>query len=93
MPDTELVTPTAADLDAMLGDPEHELDESKHTHIVLTPKGVSAQAVVDAAKIQQTPLTALCGYVWVPRSNPDNHPVCQKCLDVLDAIRAGRPES
>jgi hypothetical protein len=81
-----------ADLEAIVGDPAmDDLDPEHLAHIVWTPKGVSAQAVVDAAKAQGTAVTALCGYRWVPRRNPDRHPVCKACLAVLDSIRAGRP--
>lgn len=84
-------TITEADLEAIVGDPAmDDLDPEHLAHIVWTPKGVSAQAVVDAAKAQGTAVTALCGHRWVPRRNPDRHPVCKACLAVLDSIRGGQ---
>ena len=81
---------TTDDLEALVGDLEADLDPDHLAHIVWTPKGVSAQAVVDAARAQGTPVTALCGHRWVPSRNPDDHPVCKACLAVLDAIRRSR---
>ena len=81
---------TTADLEAIVGAIEDDLDPEHLAHIVWTPKGVSAQAVVDAARAQRTPVTALCGHRWVPERDPDRHPVCKACLAVLDLIRRGR---
>jgi len=66
---------------------EHDLlttqDTSKLTHIVDCPDDKeNAQAWVDEAKAGGLELTALCGHVWVPESEPVRHPVCQACLDV-----------
>jgi len=58
-------------------------DTSKLTHIVDCPDDKeNAQAWVDEAKAGGLELTALCGHVWVPESDPVRHPVCQTCLDI-----------
>lgn len=36
------------------------------------------------ARVNGTPVTALCGYVWVPSRDPQKHPVCQKCLEIFE---------
>ena len=41
-----------------------------------------AAAKVLQARVEGTPLEALCGHVWVPSRDPKQLPVCQKCKDV-----------
>jgi hypothetical protein len=48
-------------------------DDPRHAHIV-TPA-----AAVTEAMINGTPVTALCGYTWVPSRDPDRYPLCQRC--------------
>lgn len=58
-------------------------DHSKLTHIVDCPDDRdSAQEWVDEAKANGLEVTALCGYVWIPESEPVKHPICQTCLDI-----------
>lgn len=58
-------------------------DTSKATHIVDCPDDKeSAQAWVDEARADGLELTALCGHVWIPESDPVRHPVCQTCLEI-----------
>lgn len=42
------------------------------------------------AYVMGTPVTALCGWTWVPSKDPRNKPVCQKCADVWKSM--GRDE-
>jgi len=65
------------------GDPALEQDEPIFTHIVVVGEGESAEAVVLEARVNGTPVTALCGYVWVPSRDPQRHPICQRCLDLF----------
>ncbi|MDQ1113970.1 hypothetical protein QE418_003418 [Microbacterium testaceum] len=66
-------------LEALLG----SQDTSKMTQIVDCPdEKENAQAWVDEAKAGGLELTALCGHVWVPESEPVRHPVCQTCLEI-----------
>ena len=58
-------------------------DHSKSTHIVDCPDDKdSAQAWVDEARAHGLEVTALCGHVWIPESDPIKHPICQTCLDI-----------
>lgn len=43
-----------------------------------------AEALVLEARINGTPLTALCGYIWVPSRDPQKHPVCEKCVEIFE---------
>lgn len=40
------------------------------------------------ASVFGTPLTALCGKVWVPGRNPDRFPVCPTCKEIYEGLRA-----
>jgi hypothetical protein len=57
-------------------------------HIVKTDPGESATAKVLEARIYGTPLTALCGHVWVPSRDPKQLPACQKCISIYEMYRA-----
>lgn len=60
------------------------LDPSHLTHIVHAPGG-TAEAVVLEARVHGLPVTALCGWTWVPSRDPQRHPLCEQCV----AIRRG----
>lgn len=53
-------------------------------HIVQSDGTASAKARVMDAMVNGTPVTALCGHIWVPSRNPENHPPCQKCLEIFE---------
>lgn len=44
----------------------------------------SARDIVFEARIFGIELTALCGHKFVPERNPDNHPICPKCLEIFE---------
>ncbi len=69
---------------ADLGPPE--LAEGPKTHIVKRAPGDprTAAAIVMEARINGTPVEALCGHVWVPSRDPKSHPLCQLCKDIWD---------
>jgi hypothetical protein len=52
---------------------EVDLDPSDVAHIVRP-----ARAVAEAYR-NGTPVTALCGYTWVPTKDPGPLPVCEAC--------------
>lgn len=55
-------------------------------HIVVRrPDDATAQAYVLEARVLGSPVTALCGYVWVPNKNPTSLPVCEKCKALFEA--------
>jgi hypothetical protein len=71
--------------------PETDLDtetgEPIVAHIVKVGPGESATAKVLEARINGTPVEALCGHVWVPARDPKQLPLCQACKEVYDLYR------
>lgn len=79
-------TPTVdVDLDT---DEETETGEPTAAHIVKVKRGENAAAVVLEARINGTPVEALCGFVWVPSRDPKRLPVCQECKAVYDMYKS-----
>lgn len=70
-----------------LTDEVEETEDGPLAHIVKTRPGEDAAAKVLAARVEGTPLEALCGHVWVPSRDPKQLPVCQKCKDVYGMYR------
>lgn len=64
-----------------------ETGEPAAAHIVKTQPGESAAAKVLEARINGTPLEALCGHVWVPSRDPKQLPLCQACKEIYDMYR------
>jgi hypothetical protein len=62
-------------------------EPSSCAHIVVTDEGTIATALILAARIYGTPITALCGYVFVPQKDPTVLPVCPACKDIYDTMR------
>lgn len=87
------MTPEPAVLEPT-GSPTTLLDERTETedgpvaHIVRTKPGEDAAAKVLAARVEGTPIEALCGHTWVPSRDPKQLPVCQKCKDIYEAYRS-----
>lgn len=44
----------------------------------------SVHAIILEARVMGIPLTALCGYVWVPSRNPEQYPICEKCKEIFE---------
>jgi hypothetical protein len=65
-----------------VSDPSLDEGEPIFTHIVVVGEGESAEAVILEARVNGTPVTALCGYVWVPSRDPQRHPICTRCLEL-----------
>lgn len=59
-----------------------ETEDGPVAHIVKTKRNEDATTKVLQARVEGTPLEALCGHVWVPSRDPKQLPVCQKCKDV-----------
>jgi hypothetical protein len=70
-------------------DPEEttETSEPISAHIVKVKRGQNAAAVVLEARINGTPVEALCGFVWVPSRDPKQLPLCEKCKSVYEMYR------
>ena len=67
-------------------------------HIVLVPEKLrgehTPQSFLLEARVAGIPVTALCGYTWVPSRDPQVLPVCAKCLEIYrhDPHGHGRDE-
>ncbi len=68
---------------------EHVLQTGKPlvAHIVKTERDESAAAKVLEARINGTPIEALCGHVWVPSRDPKQLPMCQACKENYEMYR------
>lgn len=60
----------------------------QQAHIVKVEPHESAAAKVLEARINGTPLEALCGHIWVPSRDPKQLPVCAECLSIYEMYRA-----
>jgi len=58
-------------------------DHDRFSHYVLKDK------IVESA-VTGTPVTALCGKVWVPNRDPQRYPVCPECQRLHDLGPEGR---
>lgn len=83
-----------SDLEVLPADVELEPDERTETgeptaaHIVKVKRGENAAAVVLEARINGTPVEALCGFVWVPSRDPKQLPVCEECKSIYSMYKA-----
>ncbi len=69
-------------------DEETEEDNPIFSHIIDRgddPRSV--QAIITEARVMGTPVTALCGYTWVPSRDPKKHPLCKKCEEIFPTVR------
>ena len=41
------------------------------------------------AMVMGTPVTALCGKVWVPSRAPEKFPVCPECQEIWESLKPG----
>lgn len=79
---------------------EDSEDPNTRTHIVSPPENkhitnglkMSAQDIVDTARITGAEVVALCGYKWVPKHNPEMYPGCQACFKIAELLMSGRGE-
>ncbi len=68
-------------------DEDHSTEDGPVAHIVRTKPGEDAAAKILEARINGTPVEALCGHVWVPSRDPMRLPVCEPCLEVYRMYR------
>ncbi len=47
---------------------------------------------ITEAMVTGTPVTALCGKVWVPSRDPSRYPVCPECKELYELGPEGRME-
>ena len=71
------------------------------THIINPPMNsyhswwvpsLNAQEIVNIARVFGEEVTALCGYRWVPKRNPENYPPCQQCFKIAEQLMAAEGE-
>lgn len=61
-----------------------ETDEGNiYAHYVWCP-GEDAEAVILRSRVEGIPVTALCGYRWIPSRLAENYPVCPKCQSIKE---------
>jgi len=65
-----------------------ETGEPAMAHIVKTGPDEDAAAKILEARINGTPIEALCGHVWVPSRDPKQLPLCDVCKDIYETYRA-----
>lgn len=71
-------------------DPETQNEDPIETHVVgpiYNDDGTvtSGATRITEAVVTGTPVEALCGYVWIPSRNPEHHPLCQRCEEIIKA--------
>lgn len=44
---------------------------------------------INESMLNGTPVTALCGKVWVPTKDFAKYPLCQTCKDIFDSLPPG----
>lgn len=62
----------------------HMINETENLHI--WQQGMSAQDIVDVARVTGQYVITLCGYKFVPLRNPEKYPACQACFDIARQI-------
>ena len=75
---------------------EDDNDPNHRTHIVRPPEnkhifklGMTAQDIVDVARVTGQEVVALCGHRFVPKSNPEKYDACKSCMKIAgDLMRA-----
>ena len=68
------------DLDDGKEHKSHYVNEADNIHI-WTP-GMSAQDIIDVARLTGQWVFALCGFKFIPERDPQNYPVCSACADI-----------
>jgi hypothetical protein len=71
-------------------------DHERFTHVVLEgfhtgedgddAEFVSVGNSVVEGMINQTPVKALCGKIWVPGRDPGKYPVCPTCKEIAHSL-------
>lgn len=64
-----------------------QLGKGECAHIVKVEPGESGVVAVLDSRVNGTPLTALCGHVWVASKDPKQLPICQACKEIYELYR------
>lgn len=73
---TELDTRPVDSPDLDTGD-----DEPRYSHYVRSED-------ILRSNVEGVPATALCGKKWIPNRDPQKYPICPKCVEMMDMLRA-----
>ena len=57
-------------------------EENEH----LWMDGMTAQDLVNSARMLGVEITALCGFKLIPKHNPDKHDACDRCMKIAAQI-------
>lgn len=61
-------------------------DKAEVGHYVKSPNdNETNHAYVMRARLEGFPVTALCGWTWVPKRMASDLPVCSECLDIFNS--------
>lgn len=72
---------------------ETSTDKPESAHIVMVPEGEpdqTPQAYVMRARVEGFPITAVCGFVWIPNKQATGLPVCDECQAIHDFLMSGK---
>lgn len=76
-------------------DEQTSTDKSECAHIVMVPsdqEDETPQAYVMRARVEGFPVTALCGYTWVPNKMATGLPVCEECKFLYEHVGSDLPD-
>jgi hypothetical protein len=62
----------------------HMVNGDMNLHVWI--EGMEPRELVEAAVLGGYELTALCGFKWVPKGDPDKHDICEKCLKIWNSL-------
>lgn len=97
----EIVMPdTSTDLLDLIAPYKESEDPDRRTHLVRPVENLhvthgvemSAQSIVDIARMNGQEVVALCGYRWVPMHNPESYEACGPCFKMAEWIMQGKFE-
>jgi len=82
------------DIRTVLDPYEDHTDGKDHKTHVISPHenqeiwqpGMTAQDIIMVARLSGREVTALCGYKWVPKANPEKYDVCEACLKLAESV-------
>lgn len=95
------MTVTTTDIDIQQDvDTEEKVEEEKLRHIVNPPSnlhiwrpGMSAQDIVDIARVRGIEIKALCGAIFIPTKNPEDvKKTCDTCLEIAGIMLGNPPQ-
>ena len=59
---------------------------SPHENLDIWQPGMEAKDIVMVARLSNREVTALCGYKWVPKANPEKYDVCEECIKLAGEV-------